>query len=757
MSFKLLTLLQFLQITGLYLFVTVCLPAWVFHKKLSGFSLSARLLFYFAAGNFFVINLVFLLQLLHISNRVTLTLGTAAAAGILGVRNNGLKPAAALRQHWKNVDLVLRGRMGYRTLLLKMRKSIWKNLKRGAGAVRRLTRGRILDILLATGVTGLFFWRFMPNLLNTYGYCASDIILHNYWINALGEGKLFVAGVYPFGLHCLIYYLHDMFGIDNYVLLRIFWIVQTLMVFYSLPVFLKGCCKNRYLPYLGMVLYVYGTLGVLTLGTYGRFFSSLPQVFGMIFILPSVQFLFLFFERKKQELEGEALDKKGSQWRLAGFIMCFALTLSSHFYDTVIVGLFCVGGVLGYGFRLFRKKYFIPVIAAGTISVLIALLPMAAAVAMGTPLQGSLRWGLSIIQGSSDREGTKTDSLEVSETNAAEEQKELSTADEVGKSTGFFRAVSSSISRTLKQVRWEWGTYVLNQDYSKYTGYLMFVLYMLPLAGALFWVLGRKDYGARLVSTGICLWLHGILMASGHLGLPMLMDEERSSIFSTLMLMAGIVLLTDALLYALTGWIRSVKIQNAAALPFLAVAVYAGFTTGIINDQKYFEAFNMNEAVVCLTNIIHENKDKMWTIVSANDETRMADDHGYHYELTDFLQAMEHRGNAATLTLPTPSVYIFIEKVPVNYDLTSYDGSGQSISEEGAGRALPEAGGLGPYQKENRWIIMSRMYYWAQEFQKLYPNELKVYYETDEFVCYYLEQNPYSLYNLAIDYGYNMP
>ena len=52
---------------------------------------------------------------------------------------------------------------------------------------------------------------------------------------------------------------------------------------------------------------------------------------------------------------------------------------------------------------------------------------------------------------------------------------------------------------------------------------------------------------------------------------------------------------------------------------------------------------------------------------------------------------------------------------------------------------------------------MSHMYYWAQKFKQLYPNEMQVYYETDEFVCYKLHQNSYSLYNLAIDYGYNDP
>ena len=50
---------------------------------------------------------------------------------------------------------------------------------------------------------------------------------------------------------------------------------------------------------------------------------------------------------------------------------------------------------------------------------------------------------------------------------------------------------------------------------------------------------------------------------------------------------------------------------------------------------------------------------------------------------------------------------------------------------------------------------MSHMYYWAQEFKRLYPNEMEVYYETDDFVCYRIQQNEYSLYNFAVDYGYH--
>lgn len=737
MSFKLLTVLQLIQILSLYLLVTVCLPAWVFHKKFSGFSLSVRLMFYYVIGNFFVINLVFLLQLLHISNYVTLLLGTVGAAGFFGIKNNALKPAAALRKLWRDVELVLRGGMGYRTLFLKMWKGIRKNVGRAFFALRKFARGRILDLFLAVGVTALFFARFAGNLLSTYGYSASDMIVHNYWVNALGEGKLFVAGVYPYGFHCLIYYMHELSGIDNYILLRIFWIVQTLMVFYSVLVFLKGCCKNRYLPYLGVAVYVLGTLGVFSDGTYVFFsrFLQLPQNFGVVFILPSVLFLFLFFEEKKAELDrGEDAGKK-SLWCLAGFAMSLALAISIHFYCAMIIGLFCIGGIVGYGFRLFRKQYFLRVIAAGMIAVVIAAFPMVLAGLTGTRLEGSLHWGMNIIQNSLDSEET--------EEGTAGESKEQ------GTSNRSKPLVNDAVEQELK-------AYIIRQEYHGCVKYIMVALIALPLAGVLFLILGHRDYGARLVTTGFCLWLLGILMAAGKLGLPALMDEMRSSLYFALALIVGIAFLLDALLFGLTFWIRRETVRNIVSLSPLVLVVVAALGSGIMNDIPIVGGFGMNEAVVCLTNIIRENQDRTWTILSANDELRMADDHGYHYELTDFLRAMERQEDPASVTIPTKYVYIFIEKTPQNYSETSYYGSGQSVSEEGAARALPEGSGLGPYQLENRWIIMSRMYYWAKAFQKLYPNELKVYYETDDFVCYCLEQNTYSLYNLAIDYGYNM-
>ena len=43
----------------------------------------------------------------------------------------------------------------------------------------------------------------------------------------------------------------------------------------------------------------------------------------------------------------------------------------------------------------------------------------------------------------------------------------------------------------------------------------------------------------------------------------------------------------------------------------------------------------------------------------------------------------------------------------------------------------------------------------CQAFMEKYPNDMKVYYESEDFICYVMPQNMYHQYNFAIDYGYN--
>ena len=188
------------------------------------------------------------------------------------------------------------------------------------------------------------------------------------------------------------------------------------------------------------------------------------------------------------------------------------------------------------------------------------------------------------------------------------------------------------------------------------------------------------------------------------------------------------------------------------------VIILLGYSTKEGWMKKSFGGgdLEMNEAILCTTNILKDNKGKndTWTIVSENDELQMIELYGRHKETITFLEQMEHWNQTKEILIPTERVYFYIEKKPLNY-ADEYEGKIPEISEKQAQKALPESTGMNAYRGKNRSVTMSRMYYWAQEFQKLYPNEFKVYFEDENFVCYYIEQNVYRLYNFAIDYRYN--
>ncbi|MCD8014048.1 MAG: amino acid ABC transporter permease [Lachnospiraceae bacterium] len=853
MSMDVLTILQFVSVLFWYLLLTTGIPALIFHRKAAGLGLSVRFFFYFLIGNFSLMNLVFALQLLHISNRVTLVLGTCLIYGIAERRLNHRSWHVSLNAMWRNVELVLSKRMGMRTFFLRILQFLGEKIRCGVRFLRAMVRGRSIEWMFFLAVTILVLWQYGSNLLENYAYCASDVVVHNYWINGMSQGEIFIAGVYPFGFHCIIYYLHAVIGMDTYVLLRVFCLVQTLLVHYSLLTFLKVCCKNRYIPYVGVG--AYAGLDVYSYATYWRFCSSLPQEFGMIFILPSIFFLFLFFQTKKEELDRAALPGQDqlpakdsgaatSFSCLAAFAISFSMTISAHFYNTMIAGIFCACIAVGYCFRLFRKQYFGRVMIAGILSVVLAVLPMGIAVAQGTPLQGSLRWGMNVISsssGSSDSEEetetetekdaeeesrTETETATETETNIGEESgpaeesaTEVTTEDidgaesESGSSTdndkiksesqkeeedlaeeseyaeeesdtGDARLISKTdlwqggiltkssgagdrvrnaltriyyrINGVFTSIRSQIKYYVLDTDVIDLSTFLVCMIAVIPFVGVLF-LMRRKsrEYGARLLSTGLCLGCLGALLAAGMLGLPSLMDSSRSTFFLAYLSVAAVMFFFDAVWSVLTCWLKNGRTRNTAAILVIVLAVSAVIQKGLVRNVEIAEAFGTNEAVICLTNIIHDNEDFTWTICSANDELRMGEDHGYHYEISDFLYAMEYTGEDGEIIIPTQHVYFFIEKTPVDYNYTDYLYSGRTISEEGAERLLPYGSTASIYQWESRWIMMSRMYYWAQAFAELYPNEFKVYYETDDFVCYYIEQNTYYLYNFAIDYGYN--
>lgn len=776
MSMKVLTVLQSVQIFAAYSVMTLLLPAILFYPRLRKRSFAARFLIYQVFGNFYIINLVLLLELLHISNKYTLclfTLGPFAAAYVMLHKK---KPLAAAATVLETMRRLASGQLGVRLFLHRILSAIGQfGVKAAEGIVKRIRRN-LPDLLLVGGLSALLLYLFGTNAVTNYGYCASDVPVHNYWINALGENRPFVAGVYPFGFHCVIYYLHEVFGIATYVLLRLFWLVQTMMIHYVLLAFIRLCCKSKYICYLGVG--IYAAVDIFGSNTYTRYYSSLPQEFGMLFILPAIYFLFAFLEEKRQEA------KNFSRWYLVCFAMSFSMTLAVHFYDTMIAGLFCVGIAVGYCFRLFRKKYFGRIMLAGIISVFVAVLPMGIAFATGTPLQGSLGWGMNVITGGGSKEAeeeTRTEMPnegEVLPETATESAEEIIAGTEITTPSALEEISSDSMTMVDNQAQNQepsvplvtrlkaFAVRAVNAIWQAIQVYLIpgnrtllqlmvpVSILLLVILSVIFFFLKQTDYAARFLSTAAFMGMMSVMFGASRMGLPVLMDAIRTCIFYAYTIVIVWSFCVDGVLQLLLGKNGKKRMLNMTALLVLATACVGTVQSGLLKKPRIISAFQTNEAVTCLTNILHDNKVKNWTICSANDELRMVQDYGYHYEISTFLGLMEYTGGYSTITMDTHTVYFFIEKKPIDYAV-AYENSGQYISEEGAAHALPAARGISMYQGENRWIEMSRMYYWAQKFKEMYPNEMEVYYETDNFVCYRVVQNDYRLYNFSIDYDYN--
>ena len=773
MSMQTLNVIQFIQLFVGYIGFTTVLPALVFYRKVKKFPAAVRFLIYFIIGNFYVINLVQVLELLHISYRITLSLFTFVPFFLLIIKVYHIPVITYVKKILEECRHYILRELGFKSFIRHRWQEIKVFLKVITRNIWRLVKENFLDVPFLV-IFALLVWKVCgPGILNKWGYGASDIPVHNYWINGLIENNIYIAGIYPMGMHCMLYYLATMLGIPVYVTLRLFWLVQYSMIVVVMLVFLKGHCKTRFLPYLGIMFFV-GAKNFNSI-SYLRYGATLPQEFGMLYILPSIFFVMEFFKTRKKELEdGVNTIRCTSSWYLLGFAMSFSLTLSSHFYDTIIAGIICIGIVIGYGYWFWRKEYFFRIMLAGIFSILMAFLPMAVAFLTGKSLQGSMYWAMGVI-------GLKDYTIlvfriictgvvamtiggiaflvrGVRRGKISFENKEVPTYSMIKK---FILQICNIVPLiTVLVIGWKyrktilWECRQITFTISDMNG----VLYGIGIAmgiGLILRYVIEAMLGSGIFAMVIAEIILGLLLVSGSLGWPVLMENYRVCIYFAYLIPVILVMILDGAVNIIL-LVRHPGVQQGAGLILTVLVIISSTKYDWMRKSFGGGGLEMNEAILCTTNILKDNEgqDYSWTIVSANDELRMIEAYGRHTETIEFLAGMEYWNRTKEVIIPTEKVYFYIEKKPLNY-ADAYAGEIPVVSEEQAEEALPPNSGLSAYNGPRRSVTMSRMYYWAQKFMELYPNELKIYYENDRFICYYIEQNVYRLYNFAINYGYN--
>ena len=747
MSMTVNTALEIAEIFAAYSVITLLLPHIVIGKSVQFKNKYERFLLYTICGNFYVMNLVYLLELLHISHKITLIAGTVIPLAFIKIKLEKIPFGEKVSRRWEWLRKFAGGQLKVKAYRDRGKEERAARNKKLFKAASKLVFSNIPEVLLILGIVASTFYTFGTNLLTEFGYKLSDIVVHNSWINQLGENDIFTRGIYPYGFHNMLYYIHEVFGIDTYVLLRLMNLIIITWAALLLLCFLELLCKSRFIPFLGV--YAYVLIDFLESAGYIRFCGPLPQEYSIIFVLPTVYCAFAYFREQRREDNGCAARR--SYKYLGGYIFSFSMTLSTHFYSTIATGIFIVAIAIGFIVWFIRWEYFKKLALSSILAVVIAVLPMGVAYATGTELEGSLKWAINVMTGAPIVAGDEQIVIEPDDHEPLFEYNQRVLHDVFG--------VENSTSQAfVATIRQELDVTLINTNH--FWIYVLMLSFPLTVILGIFYMLtktGDKIYGAVLVSNGLNMIFMTMLLCAYDFRLPQLMDQSRTCVFFPYTMCGGLALLIDAVLNLICSRFYKRHLLNIVSFAIVVAALTASLMTGYIRKPIEVQGFESNDAILCLTRIIRDCKDNTWTICAAIDEGRMVYEHGYFYELIDLLRGMEFVGSSGWVRIPTETVFFFVEKYPIDYNPVTYPMSGTSISKEYAEMPLPLGNSRSVYQAQNRWICMSRYYYWAETFMSLYPNEMTVYYESDKFICYRVEQNTYRLFNFAIDYGYNIP
>lgn len=730
--------LEYAKVLVCYLFILFIWPSAVFRKYLHGKSRIFQFGFCAVVPVVLYTTVVLGLGLLHLLNAWVVNIlfyGTF----LFSVRKS-IWPDAARR---KELRRLVTGSLKLRTYLAGHLSDFRFRLRRMCKKMWQEARPHAIEygLLVAVLIFGLIYFSWRPFQIYSYGF--GDMNVHHSWVYGLVQGQIFSEGIYPEGMHCVLYLMHTVSGIDIYSGVLFLGPVNCLVLLLSVYCLGREVFHSRVTSILVLAAFV-----ILPGISMDRLGQTLPMEYGM----PAQFLCTLFLLRFLKENLKEGRQKNWRDWlrndNLLLFCMSLAATLEIHYYATILAFFMCLPVALFYVKRAISKTRLIPLIAAVLFALIIVVLPTGLARLSGISFHGSMNWALSLIQG--DRE----------EDNNAQESIEPAEQENASVSTSF------SLSGVYK-----YGYCTLYND-AKGTGLAFLSVLLIVL-----WVIFRLSCMLRHAASqaeaydGYIPIIAGVfflmvLYAAPKINIPELIRVSRIGSTEHLMALMVVAMPLDILFSLFQPLCADLLIQAAAVV--CVAAIYVGsVATGNFHGYLYSELFRYSSVVDVTNSIIQSFPQNTYTIVSSTDDLYQIYAYGRHEEWLQFLrEADQAKGNY----LPTEYVFIYVEKRPiVHAQLHFADGpswlashrKGKSvfphvlateISDTDAEKEIPNFSRFyDAYQDlEARTIINSKMYKWCQDFAALYDHEMKIYYEDEDFVCYYFRQNPYSLYNLAI-------
>lgn len=653
-------------------------------------------------------------------------------------------------------------------------------------------------ILAAVIIYGMVYFSYGAFQIHSYGY--GDLYTHHAWIYGLIEGDVFRDGVYPEAMHCFIYCIHSLFGIKIYSILLFLQGIHVAVFLLSVYFLLGKIFRWRYTPVFVLMLFL--TLDLCNADLIHSMFRlqiTMPMEFGLHTVCLSALYLKRYLEKEYIQAAGRKKKVKKYVWdeNLLLFMCSLAAAAMTHFHTAMMAVLVCVSFAVFELRKILNKKYLLPLMAASFCAGMLAVVPLAGGLMQGIPFNPSIDWAVNAISGEESRdlrgqEDRTEDSGEIGRTKGTEETEKTEqiltkiSGDEEMKAERMLRSEISITAAVLSGLIefYDKGYAAL---YGKGRGGWMLIL--TAAAAGFCWLIKRRErlkcfreicsgYPPVIVASLLYILIYMAPMA----GLPDLLPEGRFFAPGHMMVLAVMAMPVDILFASLIRFCNDLALRLVSLVSVLGIYGVA-ILTGNFRGMLFYELSRYNAAAEVTESIIERFPQHSYTIVSPTDELYPVIQYGWHEELLGFVENC----SKGKYSIPSEYVFIYVEKKPLLYAQShffdgprwfgeekylepfwgmysrKYEDSGASqapeviageVSKELADQELPEYGNawLMYLKPENRTALESKAYGWCREFERRYPSVLNVYYENEEFVCYYFRQDAGKLpYELGVE------
>lgn len=725
-----------------YLFLMYLWPSVVFGKHLKDKSLVYRFSFCVTVQIVLINTVVLCLGLFHVLIRqlvIVLFYGSFAPALFISIKKHYILHRKENRGKQKTG----------RRIRLWLKEQWWRFSMRAGEYI-------VLSVLLAFGI---MYFSYGSSQVHSYGF--GDSYVHHEWIYGLIQGNVFSDGVYPEGMHCFIYCMDALFGIRVYSSLLFLQGIHVAVLLLSAYALMREVFHWRYTPLFVLTLFL--TLDVLNADQIYSLFRlqiTLPQEFGLHTQFLCALFLVRYLKDGRRFTKGEKISRYYWNDNLFLFMMSLAASIAVHFYTTIMAFVMCASFAVFDLKKIFVRERLVPLAAAIACGCFLAVMPMAGALCAGIPFNYSITWAVNTMDG--------------------EETRQFDDASDNGLQKNE-KAVNFIPAKTIRKI--------YEKGYKSLYGRAgaASILFITGSMLAVCVISGRKniiwlkEVSGKYLPIILFAFLSVLIYTAPHIGLPSIISDSRLLSVGHMMTLAVAAMPADIVFSALEGCLGDFLLQVFSILSVGGIYVSV-ILFGHFHGYLFYELTRYNSVVELTNSIIEQFPEKDYVIVAPTDELYPVIRYGWHEELLSFVT----KSGGENYTLSPKYVFIYVEKKPLQYAQAyffqgppwlaqekykdrywdkyskKYPDTGASqapkitaaaVSKEEAKKEIPKYwNDWFVYTKfDSRTILESKAYVWCQQFLKRHPQEMDVYYEDEDFVCYYFKQNPEMPFNLGMN------